>query len=182
MATTTMRAVPGSAVGPEYDTFLYASMGIDLNGMPVSVLSGLARSDVDPWQEAARLAGLPGKSAIERLAGLIETLPGKAVPDKALSDRPVSDKAWRQSEARTVATRLIALLPRTPPDNPALSEKPDSLGAMMNSRPWWVYVVLLSVVLGSQLLIAIHPPPPAPQTNDVHTAGEAAPPITNIGQ
>jgi len=163
----TMRATPGAALGPEYDRFLFASIGVDRNGMEVSVLSGLARSDVDPWQEAARLAGLPGKSAVERLAALIETLPGKA---------------WGNSEARTVATRLIALLPGTLAENPAPSERLDSLGAMMKSRPWWVYVVLMSFVLGSQLLIAIHPPPSAPKKDDVHTAGEVAPPPVNSGQ
>jgi len=36
--------------------------------MLVSVLSGLARSDVDPWQEAATLAELPGETATQRLA------------------------------------------------------------------------------------------------------------------
>jgi len=163
--TMTMRAGPGSALGPEYDPFLFASIGVDRNGMPVSVLSGLARSDLDPWQEAARLAGLPGKSAIEVLAALIETLPGNTSG---------------QSEARTAATHLIGLLPRPRAECSAPGQTPNSLDAMMKSRSWWVYVILMAFVLGSQWLIAMHPPP-APQKDDVHTAREVAPPA-NSGQ
>jgi len=34
----------------EFETFLYAPIGQDNEGMPLSVLSALARRDVDPWQ------------------------------------------------------------------------------------------------------------------------------------
>ena len=34
--------------------------------MLLSVLSALARLDIDPWQEAAQLAGLPGETATRR--------------------------------------------------------------------------------------------------------------------
>jgi hypothetical protein len=37
----------------EFDNFLYASIGADRNGMPLSVLSALARLDLDPWEEAS---------------------------------------------------------------------------------------------------------------------------------
>ena len=154
-------AVAVSGLGPEYDTFLFAPIGVDNNGMQVSVLSGLARSDLDPWQEAARLAGLPGKSAVERLATLIQASPGKA---------------WDQPEARAVAARLIALLPRTLADHAASSQIPDRVGTMLNAQPWWLYVILMSFVLGSQLLIAIHPPPPATNRDGVNVAGEVTPP------
>ncbi|HZL59045.1 MAG TPA: hypothetical protein VFC38_05045 [Stellaceae bacterium] len=69
------RAVSVSLLGSEFDDFLYAPVGEDGNGMRLSVLSALARLDVDPWQEAAKLARLPGKTAIERLASLIAALP-----------------------------------------------------------------------------------------------------------
>ena len=44
---------------PEFDDFLYAPIGADEGEMPLSVLSALARSDLDPWQEAAELSDLP---------------------------------------------------------------------------------------------------------------------------
>jgi len=58
-----------SLLNPEFDDFLFASIGEDRNGMLLSVLSAMARLDVDPWQEAAKLAGLPGQAATQRLAG-----------------------------------------------------------------------------------------------------------------
>jgi len=51
-----MTTAPMSVPGSEFNDFLFAPIGEDKNGMLVSVLSGLARSDVDPWQEAAKLA------------------------------------------------------------------------------------------------------------------------------
>ncbi len=129
--------------------------------MQVSVLSGLAQSDLDPWQEAAKLAELPGKTAIERLASLIETLPGRA---------------WAYPEAQAVATRLIGLLPHSITENSTSSQAPHTLGAMINSRPWWIYVMLMSFVLGSQFILATRQLPPTAHQADVTAAGDAARP------
>jgi hypothetical protein len=41
-------------LGPEFENFLFAPIGEDSNGMVLSVLSALARLDIDPWQEAAK--------------------------------------------------------------------------------------------------------------------------------
>ena len=84
-------------LGSEFDAFLFAPVGDDKNGMVLSVLSALARSNVDPWLEAASLAQLPEHTAIERLTSLIAALP----------DGP----SVRRDPAR-IAARLIALLPR----------------------------------------------------------------------
>jgi hypothetical protein len=88
----------GSAysLGSEFDDFLLAPIGDDNNGMQLSVLSALARLDVDPWEEAAALALLPGDAATRKLAALIAALP--AGP----SARP---------DAATIAARLIPMLP-----------------------------------------------------------------------
>ena len=64
--------------------------------MLLSVLSALARMNVDPRKEAAALAELPRKEAVHRLSCLIEALP---VRPSAPED-PV-----------TIAARLIKLLP-----------------------------------------------------------------------
>ena len=47
----------------EFDPFLYAPVGEERNGMLLSVLSALARLDVDPWQEAAALTKMPAQDA-----------------------------------------------------------------------------------------------------------------------
>lgn len=90
------RTVSNPALGPEFNDFLFALLGEDRNGMPLSVVSGLARLDVDPWQEAAALAGMPRAAATERLVSLIDLLP----PGLPVLQHP-----------DTVAARLIALLP-----------------------------------------------------------------------
>jgi hypothetical protein len=64
-----------SPLGSEFDNFLFAPIGEDKNGMLLSVVSALARLDVDPWQEAGELARLPPESAIARLASRISALP-----------------------------------------------------------------------------------------------------------
>jgi len=86
-----------SALESRFDPFLYAAVREDPDRAPLTVLSVLARLDIDPWEEAARLAQLPGEAAVRALAGLISALPkGSATPQ----------------DSRTIAARLITLLPR----------------------------------------------------------------------
>ncbi len=47
-----------SPTNPELERFLFAPLH-ENGDAPLSVLSVLARQDIDPWQEAARLAQLP---------------------------------------------------------------------------------------------------------------------------
>lgn len=86
-----------SAVPSEFNDFLYSPIGEDKNGLLVTVLSALARQNVDPWQEAADLDGLPRDSAVQKLTSIIATLPGH---------QPMLD------DPTPIAVRLIALLPR----------------------------------------------------------------------
>ena len=85
-------------IGAEFDKFLYAPIREDRNGTPLSVLSALARLDVDPWQEAASLARMPRDTAATRLTALIVALPGELTKD---------------IPAKTIAAGLVALLPKT---------------------------------------------------------------------
>lgn len=110
--------------------------------MLLSVLSALARLNVDPWQEAAKLAQLPSATATERLTSLIAALP---------------DGPSAQRDPGTIAARLIALLPRqagsnVPPPGTALSA-----GAASNF-PAAIYVISMAVVLGVLFIIGNHLP------------------------
>ena len=109
--------------------------------MLVSVLSGLARSDVDPWQEAARLANLSRESATQRLAALIGALP---------------DWAASYSDTCAIAASLVGRLPRPSGFNGGSRETSQDVWTVINSRPWWMYVVFMCFALGSQFLIASH--------------------------
>ena len=91
---------------PEFDSFLFAPVGEEVNGVPLSVLSALARLGLDPRDEAARLSALTREAAADQLARMIARL----------SDR------WTLSETRTIAGRLIDRLPTSPAGKPARLE------------------------------------------------------------
>jgi hypothetical protein len=117
--------------GSEFDAFLYASIGEEKNGMLLSVLSVLARLDIDPWQEAAELARMSIETANQRLTSLIEALPDGS------STRP---------EPGAIAARLIALLPRgARPLTTTSGETWPRSGAAANSRTF-MYVVLVNLL------------------------------------
>jgi len=80
----------------EFQNFLYAPICQDQEGMTLSVLSALARQDLDPWTEAARLSQLPKETAIKQITNLLDRLPRRTL---ACVDRV------------EVAARLSALLP-----------------------------------------------------------------------
>ncbi|HQT77360.1 MAG TPA: hypothetical protein PLD10_09950, partial [Rhodopila sp.] len=77
------RSTTTALLGPEFDAFLFASVDKESNEGSFSVLSALARSDVDPWQEAAELARMPREAANQRLTSLIAALPGGAAASLA---------------------------------------------------------------------------------------------------
>jgi hypothetical protein len=79
-----------------YNDFLFASICEEANGMRLSVLSALARRDIDPWEEASRLAAMPKANAASIL---ISTLDLTSVRNLSSSD------------AEAIATRLVRLLP-----------------------------------------------------------------------
>jgi hypothetical protein len=85
-----------SLLNSGFEGFLFASIGNDENGMPLSVASAMARLDVDPWTEAGRLAQLPRVKAAEALASMISRIPLANCEATVAAD---------------IADRLIALLP-----------------------------------------------------------------------
>jgi hypothetical protein len=46
----------------EFDAFLCASFGEEMNGMALSVMSAFARRNLDPWQEAGGCRSCRGSS------------------------------------------------------------------------------------------------------------------------
>lgn len=58
-----------------FDPFLFSVVGEERNGMLLSMLSALARLDLDPWFEAKTLSRLPAPAATERLTSLLSSLP-----------------------------------------------------------------------------------------------------------
>jgi hypothetical protein len=81
-----------------YEDFLFASVCEDANGMRLSVISALARTDVDPWEEATRLAAMPKAIAEKTLLSTLDLVLGRS---------------WRSPEAAAIAVRLVRLLPQS---------------------------------------------------------------------
>jgi hypothetical protein len=129
-------------LGSEFDDFLFAPIAEDRNGMPLSVVSLLGRMDLDPWQEAASLAGLPAEAAAQRLTWLLGLLPAPPL---------------RQPDSGAMASRLVALLPRRSEPNTRPSQASTASSGVTHARPITIGVFLgvyLAVMLATQFVIA----------------------------
>ena len=87
-----------STLNTSYEDFLFAPVCEDANGMCLSVISALARTNVDPWEEASRLAAMPKAIAEKTLLSILDL---------------VSGGSWNAPEAAAIATRLVRLLPQS---------------------------------------------------------------------
>jgi hypothetical protein len=137
-----MRSGFPSPLGSEFDDFLFAPIGEDNNGMPLSVVSALARLDVDPWVEAEKLARLPGKASVVELASLIAALP---------------DGPSARPDPGSTAARLVALLPRRPISDVLAQRKLPGADSVFQSpvvRYQIFYVIFILLMLLSQWLAA----------------------------
>jgi hypothetical protein len=80
----------------EYNAFLFAAVGEEKVGLPLTVLTALTRLGFDPWREAARLSDLPKETAARVFAVTIAMLP---------------EGDWKASESEAIAVRLVNWLP-----------------------------------------------------------------------
>jgi hypothetical protein len=103
----------------DLNAFLFADVGVEANGMVLSVLSTLARRGVDPWQEAGRLAKLPRAAAIDGLARIIAAMPASP---------------WSLQDAMTIAAPLVLLLPKHSPTDPVPT--PETKTEFLTARRW----------------------------------------------
>jgi hypothetical protein len=130
-----------SLLKPEFNEFLFATVGEDRVGMSLSVLSAFTRLGVEPWLEAARLSDLPKNFAIATLSGMIARL---------------SDGRWERSETRGIAARLVEFLPRRDSVAGAGPAKADAIKMAPVPAVWLLVVALgvaafLGLVASSQL-------------------------------
>ena len=113
------RSASTAPLASEFDAFLFAPLGEDRNGAPLSVVSALARLNVDPWEEAAELARLPLDAATRKLTALIAAL-------------PVGSSA--RADPGTIAHRLVALLRSQPAPKRRSTPAAVPRGAVIRSR------------------------------------------------
>lgn len=138
--------------------FLFADIGVERSGMPLSVISALARQGLDPWQEAERLAKEPRTVATDGLARLIAAMPASL---------------WSLPDATAIAARLVSLLPgrgdRDADPQPAASSTSPASPKAMKSGPWLI-VAILTVALLAGLAALVVPSPARPAAAPQATA------------
>ncbi len=129
---------------PDLDEFLFATVGDEIDGVPLSVISMLIRLGLDPWEEAGRLSSLNKPEAIEQLAQLVAELP--SLP------RPLG-------EAREIAEGLVPLLPERDPgarSTQQVESRPgfcrQILTLLKRSQLWVACIVVAAAALASALM------------------------------
>jgi len=121
MTRSSKRRTPSTPnVDRAFDPFLQASVDEDRKERLFSVMSALARLDLDPWSEAAELAALPTDAAVARLTGLIASLP---------------DSSATPRDAAGIATRLVARLPSSRRASTDSDEQPDATDSGEQTAP-----------------------------------------------
>ena len=128
---------PFRPLRPDLDKFLFAAVGDEVKGIPLSMVSALTRLGLDPWKEAGRLSSLSYHEAIEQLARLIAELPG-------------SSRTF--SEARDIAGSLVNLLPKhnnSPKSAPQVQIRPRFFRPVLRqtSIVWVICFVLAAAAL-----------------------------------
>jgi hypothetical protein len=148
----------------QYNPFLFASVGEEKTGQPLTVLTALSRLGFDPWKEAARLSDLPKETAARAFAVTIAMLP---------------EGNWRASDSEAIAARLVDCLPGRSvqpvprlPGAPFRGDAPSSRGEKMKSRfsTWLMWGALaVALVFLMQHLQTDHNLEPPSSTGGVQT-------------
>jgi hypothetical protein len=116
---------------PAFERFLGAAVGDDEHGTPVSVLSMMARLDVDPWDEATELSTMNNAPAMKRLEALMVRFQDVtlAAPDRS-----------------KIARTLLAALPhREKAEATAVSSEQAQFATLQPGAPvfWFIAAVLI---------------------------------------
>jgi hypothetical protein len=127
---------PVSNVTSTYDHFLFATICEEPNGMLLSVVSALARMNVDPWEEAKRIAAMPKAIAERTLVSILDRVLGK-------NRSP--------SETELIAARLVQLLPHR---GEGVAIAPTQTARVATQRTYWL--VWLGVALAISFFSSRH--------------------------
>ena len=119
----------------EYNAFLFAAVGEEKVGLPLTVLTALTRLGFDPWREAARLSDLPRETATRVFAVTIAMLP---------------EGDWKASDSEAIAARLVNWLPRqSAVIIPSVTAKRSGGEQMKSGFATWLTWAVLAVTLFS---------------------------------
>ncbi|MEO8304812.1 MAG: hypothetical protein ABI724_11890 [Betaproteobacteria bacterium] len=139
-----------------YEDFLFAPICDEPSGMRLSVISALARMNVDPWEEAARLATLSTPDARESLVSTLNLFPGNR---------------QQSAETEVLAARLVALLPKA--DEPATANASTSAAERPLRNMLWLAWVCFAIAMS---LLSPHPHGTTTSAEDSAPTANATPP------
>lgn len=166
MKSKTPRRSSPATLPSTYDDFLYASVGESTNGALLTVLSVLARQNIDPWEEAADLSRMPHDTAARRLGAMIPMAPGRS----------------SGADQEAIVDRLIALLPRRIPAAdraPNVLQGEPAVRRYPSAIHWTIITIYIGVVVLSQWIATSMsektPAGAAPVTSSPSTARETPP-------
>lgn len=151
-------------LGTEFNEFLFAPVSAGRKGGQLSVVSALARLDLDAWAEAAALARLPRDIA----AGKLSVLLGKAV------DFPQTAK-----ETQTIALQLVALLPGRAQIRLQISARPPASGMRVLELALLAILALAIGAAGFMLAMQLPGPVAHAQAQPVPSPQATAAPDAN---
>lgn len=117
-----------------FDAFLYAPVCDQRNGTQLTVISALARMDVDPWNEAARIAAMPKAAAEKEVISILRQASG----------------TWTEGEVELIAMRLTQLLPRD--DGSGWDARTDVARVYVGRSLLWL------IWLGIAITVSLMPP------------------------
>jgi hypothetical protein len=132
------------------DAFLFAEVGIEQNGSPLTVLSTLARLGRDPWAQAAEWARMPPAAII---AGLTQSIVQMPLCPRALAD------------ARATAGRLALLLPSQSGTTGRIGTAGQTASRVIEEFkvPKWLPLVVFCVMMGLTIVVGTLAAPAPPQ-------------------
>jgi len=90
------------------NAYLLSNVGIQPKGTPLTVLSLMARMEVDPWEEAERLSSLPSELAVSWMTTAIgrSSLSPRKLRDTATLASLLIDRLHAHSNKRPSGTAL----------------------------------------------------------------------------
>lgn len=119
----------------DLDAFLLAPIADDATGMPLTMLTMLARMGIDPWAEASDLAALSREAATQKLISVLAGVPNGPA---------------QGADTASAAARLVALLHAVPkPKAPTADAAPLRVAVATQPKrvPRAVYYLLALILM-----------------------------------
>jgi hypothetical protein len=143
-----------SLVNPlsDFDDFLFAIICEERDSTELSMLSALARSDVDPWEEAARISKLDAAAAEEAVAAIVERTMAHGTPgQKAVTtERLLRLLPGQRATGKSASHAMLSRTAKTP-----------DLGMQMLIFlvGWWSFVMVVAAFAPQKTTTGADAPP-----------------------